>query len=497
MSIRLKHGAKATAVDPPSLPAGEATLSPRLPRRLPFRYVEPVTIFSDFLTILLTSVISGVGYQWIFLDTIGDVETYTATGILVFANFCALTIPQHNYRPTSLINFGRQLRFVTLTWWFICLALVGIAFAMKISGNFSRGATLSYFVIGWGCLVASRYFISRSLVRALEAGGFAESKIIVIAEAGHQQSSQALVDLRRCGYLPIKTYEITASEFGGTGTVESLREKLDDIISTSQRESVDHVVLLIKWSRNRFIDDIVHMLRILPIPVHLLPDKDVAQLLKNRAVNVGTAWTIELQRAPLTIMERSVKRAFDLICAIITAILLSPLMLITALLIKLDSKGPVLFRQKRNGFNGRTFVIFKFRSMRVLEDGKVVPQATRNDPRITRLGRWLRSTSIDELPQLYNVIIGNMSLVGPRPHACAHNDDYQHRVANYAFRHHMKPGITGWAQINGYRGETQTVDLMERRVENDIWYINHWTLWLDLRILLKTMILVYRQPTAY
>ena len=497
MSMRLKYGARATAVDPPSLPAREATLSPRLPRRLPFRYVEPIAILGDVLTILLTSVISGVSYQWIFLDTIGDIETYAAIGILVLVNFCALTSAQNNYRPTSLINFGRQLRFVTLTWWFICLALVGIAFAMKVSGNFSRGATLSYFVIGWGCLVASRYAVSQSLMHALEAGGFAESKIIVIAEAGHQQSSQALIDLRRCGYLPIKTYEITASELDGTGIAKSLKEKLDDIVSTSQRESVDHLVLLVKWSRNRLISDIVQMLRILPIPVHLLPDKDVAQLLTSRAVNVGTAWTVELQRAPMTIMERGIKRAFDVISATLAAILLSPLMLITALLIKLDSKGPVLFRQMRNGFNGRTFVIYKFRSMRVLEDGKVVPQATRNDPRVTRLGRWLRSTSIDELPQLYNVIIGNMSLVGPRPHACAHNDDYENRVANYAFRHHMKPGITGWAQVNGYRGETKTVDLMESRVENDIWYINHWTLWLDLRILLKTMFLVYRQPTAY
>ena len=175
----------------------------------------------------------------------------------------------------------------------------------------------------------------------------------------------------------------------------------------------------------------------------------------------------------------------------------SPLLLIAALAIKLDSPGPVLFKQKRNGFNGRTFTILKFRSMRVLEDGEIIQQATRDDPRVTRLGRWLRKTSIDELPQLFNVLRGDMSLVGPRPHAVAHNNEYQKLVANYAFRHHMKPGITGWAQINGFRGETRTVDLMEQRVEHDIWYVNHWSPWLDLRIVLKTFVLAYRQPTAY
>jgi undecaprenyl-phosphate galactose phosphotransferase/putative colanic acid biosynthesis UDP-glucose lipid carrier transferase len=177
--------------------------------------------------------------------------------------------------------------------------------------------------------------------------------------------------------------------------------------------------------------------------------------------------------------------------------LLSPLMLLAALLIKFDSRGPVLFKQKRNGFNGRVFPIYKFRSMRVLEDGDRIRQATRNDPRVTRVGLWLRRTSIDELPQLLNVLRGDMSVVGPRPHAVAHNNEYQTVVSNYAFRHHVKPGITGWAQVNGFRGETQTVEIMAKRVEYDLFYINHWSLWLDIRILVKTLFIGYRQPTAY
>jgi undecaprenyl-phosphate galactose phosphotransferase/putative colanic acid biosynthesis UDP-glucose lipid carrier transferase len=187
----------------------------------------------------------------------------------------------------------------------------------------------------------------------------------------------------------------------------------------------------------------------------------------------------------------------DIIGAAAALVLFSPLLLLCALLIRLDSSGPILFKQKRNGFNGHAFVIYKFRTMRVLEDGDNIPQAIRNDPRVTRLGRWLRLTSIDELPQLFNVIRGNMSLVGPRPHAVAHNNEYQQIVANYAYRHHVKPGITGWAQVNGFRGQTQTVDLMARRVDHDLWYINNWSPWLDLRILLKTLMMIYRQPMAY
>jgi len=185
-----------------------------------------------------------------------------------------------------------------------------------------------------------------------------------------------------------------------------------------------------------------------------------------------------------------------MIGAISILLLLSPLMLLTALLIKLDSHGPVLFFQTRNGFNGRAFRIVKFRSMHVLEDGNAIRQATRTDPRVTRLGRWLRRANIAELPQLFNVLKGDMSLVGPRPHAVAHNNEYDKVIANYALRNHVKPGITGLAQVNGCRGETPTTDLMEHRVAYDLRYINNWSIWLDIRILFRTLILGL-QPTAY
>jgi Undecaprenyl-phosphate glucose phosphotransferase len=339
--------------------------------------------------------------------------------------------------------------------------------------------------------------LAHQLSLALARGTFAQKKIVVIAERGQLNSGKALIDLRRCGYSPVKTIEFTQTELEAIGIGKSVQAKLDAVVTVCQSEPIDHIVLLIKWGRRQFIDDLTRMLRAVAIPVNLLPDENATQFLKARTVNVGTAWTVELQRAPLSNTEQNFKRAFDLCLAAVAIVILSPLMLMTALMIKVDSDGPVFFKQRRNGFSGRTFVIYKFRTMRVLEDGNVVRQATRQDPRITRLGRWLRQTSIDELPQLFNVLLGQMSLVGPRPHAVAHNDEYQKVVANYALRHHMKPGITGWAQVSGHRGETETVDKMERRVEHDLWYINHWSPWLDLRILFKTVLLASRQSTAY
>ncbi|MFZ0847488.1 MAG: undecaprenyl-phosphate glucose phosphotransferase [Pseudolabrys sp.] len=464
---------------------------------LAFRYIEPLAFVGDFFIIFSTSVLSGVGYHLLLSDTTGDAKDFIAVGALVWANFAALTSAQRNYRVENLINRGRQLRFVTSSWWLICVLLVSVAFTLKISGDFSRGATLSFFFAGWVSLIGYRFVLAQMLSKALAQGKFAQKKIIVIAERGQMNSGQAIADLRKCGYSPIKTFEISTTEMESAGVGKSLRAKLNEIISVCQTETIDHLVLLIKWDRRQFIEELTQMLRVLAIPVNLLPDDNASRFLTARTANVGTKWTVELQRAPLTVFEQALKRLFDICLAAVALIVLSPLLIITALLIKLDSKGPALFRQNRHGFNGHKFAIYKFRTMRVLEDGKIIRQATRDDPRVTRLGHWLRQTSIDELPQLFNVIAGQMSLVGPRPHAVAHNDEYGKLVANYAFRHHMKPGITGWAQVNGYRGETQTVDKMERRVEHDLWYINHWSLWLDLRILLKTSALAYRQPTAY
>jgi exopolysaccharide biosynthesis polyprenyl glycosylphosphotransferase len=197
--------------------------------------------------------------------------------------------------------------------------------------------------------------------------------------------------------------------------------------------------------------------------------------------------SLQLTRAPLGWFERMQKRLLDVTVAAGVLVVLSPLLAAVALMILAESGRPLLFRQRRYGFNQQEFRIIKFRTMTTLDDGDVVQQAQRSDPRVTRLGRFLRKWNIDELPQLVNVLKGDMSLVGPRPHALSHNREYEQKIALYARRHNVLPGITGWAQVNGFRGETDTDEKMRRRVDHDLYYIDNWSLWLDLRILVMTL----------
>ena len=216
-----------------------------------------------------------------------------------------------------------------------------------------------------------------------------------------------------------------------------------------------------------------------------------------RIVAFGPSAGLALTRPPLTRLQLAEKRAFDLVVASLSLVLLAPFFLLVALAIRLESPGPALFRQTRYGFNQEPFRIFKFRTMRTLEDGATVRAATRNDPRVTRLGALLRRTSVDELPQLLNVISGEMSIVGPRPQAMAHDQLYVERIARYARRHNVKPGITGWAQVNGLRGEIRTNEDIQARVEHDLYYVDHWSLWLDLKIVLATAFGLFGDNKAY
>jgi undecaprenyl-phosphate galactose phosphotransferase/putative colanic acid biosynthesis UDP-glucose lipid carrier transferase len=251
------------------------------------------------------------------------------------------------------------------------------------------------------------------------------------------------------------------------------------------------------WGQTERIELVRDRIKALPIAARLLPDRRVRALSNYTSSARQRVLAIEIQRAPLSAAERFAKRTTDLVVGSAALVALLPVLALTAVAIKLDSPGPVIFSQRRKGFNGREFVMWKFRTMTVQEDGAVVSQATRNDPRVTAIGRLLRSASIDELPQIINVLSGDMSLIGPRPHAIAHDDYFQNLLGDYAFRHHVKPGLTGWAQCNGSRGATPSVEDIAERVKLDLWYINNWSLWLDIHILIKTVFEVARRRNAY
>jgi Undecaprenyl-phosphate glucose phosphotransferase len=464
--------------------------------RLPYHLVEPVVIAIDIIIVVATCVIAGLGYNRAFLGLLPAIEPYVAIGVLASVNVSAVLAARGDYRVINLASFNRQAREVVTVWSGACLVLIGVAFLLKIAEDFSRGATLSFFVLGLGSMLVWRRVLAQFLGRAFIAGTFAPRNVIVIGEQDRLMASPAMLEIGRCGYIPIRSFQIAPEEFELIGVSERSQALIKDAIETTRQEPVAEILLLIGWEHSATIESIAKLLSVLPVPIYLLPDTNVARYLDHRAITVGTTLAAEIQRAPLTRTEQFLKRTFDLFGATAVLFLLSPLMLITALLVKLDSPGPALFFQTRNGFNGRKFRIVKFRTMYVLEDGDHIRQATRADPRVTPLGRWLRRANIDELPQLLNVLTGDMSLVGPRPHAIAHNSEFEKIVANYAFRQHVKPGITGWAQVNGYRGETPTPELMAKRVEFDLWYIKNWSIWLDIRILFRTLMLGV-QPTAY
>src|ERR1700730_4578625 len=231
--------------------------------------------------------------------------------------------------------------------------------------------------------------------------------------------------------------------------------------------------------------------------VSLVCDENVADLRETSSQQLGTAEGGVLREIPLTPTQRVAKRVLDLVIASIALIFIMPVMIGVAVLIRLESPGPVLFRRRRIGLNGQLFQIYKSRTMTALDDGAVIHQARPGDERVTRTGAILRRFSLDELPQLFNVLKGEMSLVGPRPHALAHDIEYSRAIVSYPVRHKVKPGITGWAQVNGWRGATPELRLMIKRIEHDIWYIDHWSIWLDLKILVLTAWEVGGAPNAY
>ncbi len=459
--------------------------------------LEVGVVLVDILMIVAAGLAASSAYHWLTRANAESVTPYVGMGVIVAANFAAIMTARRNYRLKRLTLFSAQARETIFIWSGTYGLLAIAAFTMKISSDFSRGAVILFFAGGLSVLLAWRRFVADLIVKSLANGSFARKKIIVIAEQGQAVSSHSLNELRRYGFNAVKTCELSREEIASPGIVTSLRSKLAEVIQVARNESIEDIYLLVRWSHHRIIDGITDALAVLPISVHLIPDESAARFLNSPVTNIGDTWTAVLKRAPLTRFELAAKRCFDLTLATAGLLTLAPLMLVTALLIKLDSRGPVFFLQKRNGFNGQAFDIFKFRTMHVLENGPSVKQAIRHDPRITRLGRWLRRSSIDELPQLLNVIRGEMSLVGPRPHATSHNSEYEKLIANYAFRHHVKPGLTGWAQVNGYRGETRRVEQMQQRVEHDLWYINNWSPWLDLKIVLRTVLVALRQDTAY
>ncbi|MFY8088508.1 MAG: undecaprenyl-phosphate glucose phosphotransferase, partial [Rubrivivax sp.] len=231
--------------------------------------------------------------------------------------------------------------------------------------------------------------------------------------------------------------------------------------------------------------------------IFFVPDVFGISIIQGRLQDLNGVPVVGMCETPFTGTNQLVKRLEDIVLSAIILLIIAPVLLVLAIGVKMSSPGPVIFRQRRNGLDGEEITVYKFRSMRAMDNGPVVKQATKDDPRITRFGAFIRRTSLDELPQFINVLQGRMSIVGPRPHAVAHNELYRKLIKAYMVRHKVKPGITGWAQVNGHRGETDTVEKMQARVEYDLEYLRNWSLWFDLQIIARTVKLVFFDRNAY
>ena len=275
------------------------------------------------------------------------------------------------------------------------------------------------------------------------------------------------------------------------------RGKVDDLLERARNGDLDEIYIALPMAAVERIRHFIAMLSDTTVDTFIVPDLYSYSTHTTEVRMIGNMQAVSILSSPFDDGGAIIKRAEDLIFGTIITLLISPLMLIIAIGIKLTSRGPVIFKQDRYGLSGQKITVYKFRSMRVMENADVVIQATKQDPRVTRFGSFLRRKSLDELPQFINVLQGRMSIVGPRPHAIAHNEEYRKIVDNYMIRHKVKPGITGLAQVNGYRGEVDTLDKMEKRVQYDIEYIQNWSLWLDIKIILKTMTKGFSGENAY
>tara|TARA_R110000868_G_scaffold29049_2_gene108018 strand:- start:2819 stop:4318 length:1500 start_codon:yes stop_codon:yes gene_type:complete len=448
------------------------------------RVIADSVMVLDFIGITAAALISQSLYISGYLGSTQEIDGYLTVGLLGAFVAVAAIRSQDVYRVESLAvarGQGQRLLFglgVSLVF------LVAVGYMLKVSADFSRGWVTVWFSLNAVMLVAIHFVASRILRRWKSFGLFAR-KVVVY---GSGEIARKL--LERVGGNVTETRVIGVYDDLAVDAMPSvvLSGGLSDLIRIGQAIHIDEVIIALPMADKSNILNIVAQLSVLPTNIQICPDLVAFQIRPIGIVSFDGVPLLEIARAPMDNWAPIIKTVEDRVLAFVALVMISPVMLAIALAVKLDGKGPVFFRQRRHGFNHQVISVLKFRSMVVTEDGKHVPQATRNDPRITKVGRILRRTSLDELPQLFNVLKGEMSLVGPRPHAIAHNEHYSAILETYASRHKVKPGITGWAQINGYRGETDTPEKMRKRVECDLYYIENWSLWFDIRILALTLI---------
>lgn len=403
------------------------------------------------------------------------------------------------YRNWQAIAFGRETTCCLLAWGFTLMVLAALGQISQYATELSGRALLLWFAFTPVISLAGRVTM-RLILRLMIAKGIQTRTFAVVG------ANELGIHLAR----KVKNSPEQQLDFLGffddrpEDRTEELPEELStrlgnitELVSQAKRGEVDVVFVTLPMRAELRIKDIIGQLSDTTCSVYLVPDVYVFQLLHSRWTDIGGVPVVSVFENPFYGVDGILKRSIDFVVASIALVIVGLPMLAIAVAVKMTSKGPILFRQRRYGLDGREIWVWKFRSMTVCEDGDEIKQATKNDSRLTSIGGFLRKSSLDELPQLFNVLQGRMSIIGPRPHATAHNEFYRELINGYMLRHKVKPGITGLAQVNGYRGETETIDKMEKRVEFDHRYIREWSFWLDIKILFQTLAIVFKRQNAY
>ena len=403
------------------------------------------------------------------------------------------------YRNWRGIAFQKEAATALLAWSATLVALSVLGQLSIYSTELSSANLMTWFAItptlSLAIRISSRWYVSWRQRNSVNTRNYA---VVGINDLGlhlvRNVNTTPELGLKFLGYyddrVSDRTVELPDEASAKLG-------KLDELVSAAKRGDVQVIYITLPMRAEDRIRGLIQELADTTASVYIVPDLFVFQMLNSRWTDIQGLPVVSVFENPLYGVDGAVKRCVDFVLAAIALVVAGLPMLAIAAAVKLTSAGPVIFRQKRYGLDGKEIWVWKFRSMTVQDNGPEVKQATKNDSRLTSIGGFLRKSSLDELPQIINVLMGQMSLVGPRPHASAHNEFYRSKIEGYMLRHKVKPGITGLAQVNGCRGETETLDKMEKRISFDHQYIREWSIWLDLKIIIKTFTVVFSRQNAY
>ena len=446
---------------------------------------------------LMDTTLISLGFLLVSLLYVGSINVHYITAlcvtVLVFSIISELLgVYNSNYYYSAKQTFAPIL----LSWLSSIALLLTFAFALKITDNFSRVALSIWFVYAPIALTSYRFAFSK-LSKARHADSYEQKSIIIGATPSGLSLAREIEGNKHLGLQLVGIFDDRSLDRLPEQSQASIRGSINDALKMAKERDFRHVYVALPMQASHRIKEIINYFSDSTARVYIVPDFFTFDLIQSRWRNVGQVPTLSIYDTPFYGVTTFVKRLEDIVVSSIILALISPVLLAVAIGVKTSSPGPVIFKQYRYGIDGKKIKVWKFRSMTVTDNGNKVVQATKNDSRITPFGAFLRRTSLDELPQFFNTLKGDMSVVGPRPHAVAHNEEYRKQVDYYMLRHKVKPGITGWAQVNGWRGETDTIDKMEMRIQFDLEYIRNWSLWLDFKIVLFTIFRSFNDKNAY